>query len=580
MTIDGALRLIFPRGTRGDSSWKEYPEWPPDLFAICAFLMEQSGSYAWLRSSDINNTFQIDTDQRTELCNLGNAWNRGEWYRKADSPKGSASRGRTDAALVALWSALYGLRKALVVEDTRAVEPPPWTIAAMYLLIVADQASRGIGFFPRAITRKQQQQTDESPYIQVLALQRFFFPAKSRRNSKVWRQPASLGWYADSHIVCVLPKTRTPALGCTIRSLTHHLALLPGRGELRAMWHVNPNVKDRPDVFNLVVLPFPYRIRGRNFRAPDESRQGWFDVEPSWLPRNGDRVDCEAVTRFVKSVVSLTEQEVGEVNGVLLPELALDARCYRAVREALAKRLPKLRFLIAGVRDARKGINRNMVKVTAFYPDARRAVRNRGLSYVEVSQSKHHRWRLDRDQIRRYSLGDALDPNRDWWENVDVHSRELNFFVFGAGSCFTTLICEDLARVDPGQRAIRAIGPNIVFALLMDGPQLLSRWPSRSATVLAEDPGSSVLTVTSLGLVERSGIALKSPSRCVALWKDAMAGVHEIDLPVGSHGLCLTLTAQYKTEITLDGRTDGGAASYWSLNGVVPLTLPRPPSWL
>jgi hypothetical protein len=54
---------------------------------------------------------------------------------------------------------------------------------------------------------------------------------------------------------------------------------------------------------------------------------------------------------------------------------------------------------------------------------------------------------------------------------------------------------------------MNAIGPNLVIALLMDGPQLENRWPARYATVLAEDPGSAVLTVTSLGMVRRSNYA-------------------------------------------------------------------------
>jgi hypothetical protein len=29
-------------------------------------------------------------------------------------------------------------------------------------------------------------------------------------------------------------------------------------------------------------------------------------------------------------------------------------------------------------------------------------------------QSKHHRWLLNGDQIRRYHLGHVLDPNRKW----------------------------------------------------------------------------------------------------------------------------------------------------------------------
>jgi hypothetical protein len=95
------------------------------------------------------------------------------------------------------------------------------------------------------------------------------------------------------------------------------------------------------------------------------------------------------------------------------------------------------------------------VKVTALYPGG--VGGQSGTRTLELEQSKHHRWKLDRDQIHRYSLGDALDPNRYWWENVDVHGRELNFFVFGSGSCFTTLICEDLARVDPVQKVLRAM---------------------------------------------------------------------------------------------------------------------------
>jgi hypothetical protein len=66
------------------------------------------------------------------------------------------------------------------------------------------------------------------------------------------------------------------------------------------------------------------------------------------------------------------------------------------------------------------------------------------------------------------------------------------------------LICEDLARQDPAAELVRAVGPNLLVALLMDGPQLANRWPARYAAVLAEDPGTSILTLTSLGMVERS----------------------------------------------------------------------------
>jgi hypothetical protein len=68
---------------------------------------------------------------------------------------------------------------------------------------------------------------------------------------------------------------------------------------------------------------------------------------------------------------------------------------------------------------------------------------------------------------------------------------------------WSVLICADLARQDPAADLIRAVGPNLLIALLMDGPQLSHRWPARYAAVPAEDPGTSVQTLTSLGMAER-----------------------------------------------------------------------------
>ena len=126
-----------------------------------------------------------------------------------------------------------------------------------------------------------------------------------------------------------------------------------------------------------------------------------------------------------------------------------------------------------------------------------------GRNYVSVSapivggsiayqQDKHHPWRLDRNQIRQYSLGGRLDPNVQWWEDIAIRRREVWFNVYLPWLSFCVLICEDLARQEPVSSLVRAVGPSLVIALLMDGPQLQSRWPSRYASVLADDPGSSV----------------------------------------------------------------------------------------
>ncbi len=574
-SVGESIRVALPSGTRGGNTWDAYPEWPPDLFGVTAYLLDQSGAYAWLRPKAAGNAFAPKgNDPRLRLREIGQAWSRGDWLAG-----GAAKRKRSRPAelrLKRLWGLLWSHKDEPLAAVVGPRQVPEWAVTALYLLIIADEASAGIGFFPDVAS----DDGAAAPLIPVMALNNFFFPTGRRKARRAKpRRPFTLGWFLDAQILCVLPKTRTPGVGCTIRSLSHHLALLGGVGEVRARWHVNPVIGTGPDLFNLLVIPFPYRIRGRSFsRTQRFSKWGMFELEQTWLPRVRGAVDARAVTKFVLSLVKTAANEVGNVQGILLPELALDSKCYASLRRAVERTLPNLRFLISGVRGERRYANRNLVKVTAFYPGRLRGIR--GGRSMEAAQSKHHRWKLDRAQISRYSLGDALDPNCDWWENVDVHGRELNFFVFGSASCFTTLICEDLARVDPGQQVLRAVGPNIVFALLMDGPQLVSRWPGRSCAVLAEDPGSSVLTVTSMGLVERSAISTKSTSRCIALWKDPSGSTLELELPSGSHALCLTLTGRCETERTLDGRDDGGKALYWNLSGATPLQLPKPPAWL
>ncbi len=65
----------------------------------------------------------------------------------------------------------------------------------------------------------------------------------------------------------------------------------------------------------------------------------------------------------------------------------------------------------------------------------------------------------------------------------------------------------------PGATILRAVGPNLVVCLLLDGPQSKERWSTRAAAALADDPGSSVLTLTSLGMLRRAEEAYCSRTR-------------------------------------------------------------------
>jgi hypothetical protein len=133
-------------------------------------------------------------------------------------------------------------------------------------------------------------------------------------------------------------------------------------------------------------------------------------------------------------------------------------------------------------------------------------------------------------------------------------------------------VCEDLARSDPCHGVLRDVGPNIVFVMLMDGPQLSSRWSARYSTTLADDPGCSVLTYTSFGLIERSNRSAKHPkSHVIGLWKDDTGHAVEIPCPDGAHGVVLTLSDARITEQTLDGRCNSKAWA-WRFHSHYPVT--------
>lgn len=151
---------------------------------------------------------------------------------------------------------------------------------------------------------------------------------------------------------------------------------------------------------------------------------------------------------------------------------------------------------------------------------------------------------------------------------MSLDDRRL-LFVSLPALVMSVLICEDLAGPDPVGDLVRAVGPNLVIALLMDGPQLKGRWPERYAMALADDPGSSVLSLTSLGMSELSRPAQgASRSRVIALWKDHGGTSTELDLPAGCGRIVVSLSFQYEEEWSADGRSDGCEAVFPTLSGV------------
>ena len=166
-----------------------------------------------------------------------------------------------------------------------------------------------------------------------------------------------------------------------------------------------------------------------------------------------------------------------------------------------------------------------------------------GEEWWHYRQNKHHRWFLDAGQVEQYNIAGALHPSVRWWEEMQVPERSVHVLELGGGITVAAVVCEDLARQDGVAELLREIAPSLVVTLLLDGPQLASRWTARYAGVLADDPGSSVLTLTAYGMASRSRPRGMPPSGVVSMWKDPSRGLREITLESGAQGV-LVKTSQ------------------------------------
>ena len=556
VTLGAILESLMPSGTRpdiGPRSWQECPSWPPDAFAVAATIAERSGCYA-------EPGVVLSRDQPERLA-------KKRWAsRAARLGKEWSETGKIPSSVVRLWNILFKSRDQPIFAA--AGDGIDWKRAVVRLLAVADEACVNIGFIP------------ELPMKGISKVVFEEYLSYQLNGTTRLQFPHSLCFLISASALCVLPKSLSPEVGCTLRSISEHLSLLSGIGVVEPHWDfsVPPPASSRPNLsansdFNVLLIPFPYAIQASDFEvthSPSDGADGYFTLNQKWLTHRGRQISGRDMLSFVSSLIQSAEQESGKINAIVFPEAALSEGMPERLSARLAARFPDLELVVAGVLAKCGGATRNQAVLISL---AQGKVAN------SIFQNKHHRWVLDQSQIRQYKLERVLDPKQRWWERIDVHGRSIRFGLTRHEAVIAPLICEDLARFDPVLPVINAVGPNLVIALLMDGPQLESRWSGRYATVLAEDPGSAVLTFTCIGMVERARRAGEDVRRTIALWKQPGGQATEVYLPIGSHGVVLCLESSAGERRLLDFRNYGSVTGY-RLNAVRPVCLAAPPAWL
>jgi uncharacterized protein YjiS (DUF1127 family) len=544
LTVGEYLTLLLPRLAR--SRTRRAPAWPPDVFALAMSLIQKSGVYTQL----LNDWPPLPSGESTvgdwakKMSDFGSKWRNsaGETVRTAPS------------FVQQRWKVLIGSWSAPIetLKEDRSLADAVFELAAM-----SDEACADVG-----LPRLSRNQNERSRFLRRARIQ--LLPKE---------RGSSLCIEIDPSRTRVLPKMHVPAKGLTIRSLSHHVALCSG-DEIFPFWETPITYAgSERESMNLLVIPWPDAIRPVQFKAVARRDSGmknmpesfrFFGYDPSPARDEHENVDPSLLLERVEAILREARSMMGRIDGIVFPELALVPEQFEALRKAV---FTNRAFLVSGI--ARSPEGENTFGANELYCDIP--------LHERLEQSKHHRWKLDSDQIRQYGLGSLLSPERSWWEHINVDSRKLNFVSLLPWLVLAVVICEDLARPDPVGDLLRAVGPNLVIALLMDGPQIKERWSARYATTLAEDPGCSVLSLTSIGMSKLSRPASgQSRSRVIGLWKDAHSSTPvEIELPENCDGVVLSLTVRWVNEWTADGRDDSGATGYPLLSGIHPVKVPQ-----
>lgn len=536
ITIGEYLKLLLPRlaTTKG----RNVPYWPADVFAVAMSLIQKSGIYTL-----VLNTWPptVETEESTEewaakMARLGEHWRELAGREKPRAPSYVRNHWRL---LIGAFSSTFG-----ELREDRSLAHALFELAA-----IADEASAGVGL-PRS-------PSGASKYGK--------FYRRARTQLLPTENGSTLCREIDRTRLRVLPKMHAPSKGLTVRSLSHHLALCSG-DEICPFWEISVGYSPSREFMNLLVIPWPEIVKPVQFKRVPRTHSGmrnmpndfgFFQYSPEPERNEADEIAPEKFVAHVEGLYREATSMMGRIDGIVFPELALVPEEFEALREAEFTRKV---FLVSGV--VKAPAEDNGFSTNELYCD----IPNR----ERMVQSKHHRWKLDKSQVIQYGLGSLLSPERSWWEHIDLDNRKLNFVSLLPWLVMSVVICEDLARPDPVGDLLRAVGPNLVLALLMDGPQIKERWSARYATTLAEDPGSSVLSLTSAGMSKLSRPASgKDRSSVIGLWKDAHSSTPvEIELPDGCGAVVLSLSVRWMDEWTADGREDRGASGYPLLSGI------------
>ena len=531
----------------GGQSLEEWLTWPPDVFAVTSLFLKRTGAYIFTVLPPGEKTWPEDYDWKHTLTDAKIAWYSWMINEQDRLPEFLDTNKRR---LEKHWkSVTLNHIRQLIAPEPRSAETmhgtgtDAWELcqAILELNSLSDEVCAGFG------TPSGDNWTSDADQKAIHCIANILLA----HTGSLSRLP--------THLARVLPKLRTPSVGLTLRSLSHHLNV--HETEVDILWRTMPWVNIDENTINILIVPWPYEIQPAWFSPSSYATQRNSTERTRYFEYTGNPDSFSA--EKLLDLLANAEESVHIVHMIVFPELALTEKNLNDLLDVLASNQNRddLPMVLAGVRSkksANQRLGRNSIVLSTFFAG----------KWYQMKQDKHHRWKLEEKQLQQYNLGGVLAGSKDWWEAIEISKRRLSILAPNNWLTLCPLICEDLARQEPISEIIRGVGPTLLIAVLLDGPQLKDRWPGRYASVMADDPGSSVLTVSSLGMTERSSsISGEKGSRHIALWKDQISGWTDIKVDPNKEGVVLTIAAHWREEFTADGRGDENNAAVFVLQG-------------
>ncbi|KAB8141349.1 hypothetical protein F8S13_19835 [Chloroflexia bacterium SDU3-3] len=554
--------------------------WPPDVFALTSLIFSRTGSYllavAPTKTWPESKTWDKDLEAYKKEW-IENIVNENSHMEKLEKLKNKLRESAGRVTLRHLSALISPDTKKDLFDENEYVESKnenaysynqddAWEVAKVLLELhaIADETCRGFGIplVEHTDDNKEHDLRHKTKMVIFVANNLLSLHGTLSRLPK--------------NIVSILPKLRTPTVGMTLRSVSHHLTSHQTEAEIR--WRTMPLVNIDDNIVNILIIPWPFTIDTDRFRASTFATDRNSYENTRYFQYIGAKEEFKPDVAY--DLIKNAEESIGRIHMVVLPEQALTEKQLDAFLSFLTKNQDrdKMPIVISGIcghagdnlDEIDTGrLSNNMVYMSTFFAG----------KWYRMMQNKHHRWCLNQQQILQYKLGSVLTSKKLWWEATNFYMRRLS--VLAANEWFTLcpLVCEDLARLDPVSELVRGIGPTLLIALLLDGPQSKARWSGRYASVMADDPGTSVLSLSALGMTKRGNDKrYKDGWKNIALWKDATHGYEEINIDYDEKivnpsadvhvGVVLTINAGSDLDMTADGRHHENNSAIFVYQGV------------